>query len=367
MKALILCAGKGTRLRPLTFTIAKHLIPIANKPVIFYSLEKIKNAGIENVGIVVNPENINDFKNVIGDGSNFGLKIEYIIQEEPKGLAHAVWIARDFLQEDDFLMYLGDNLILDDINQFVEEFKNSKELHASILLSPVKDPSRFGIAVVKNGEIIQVIEKPKEPPSNLAIIGLYLFRKTIFEGIKNIKPSWRGELEITDAIGYLIDKKFKVKGHIIYGWWKDTGKPEDLIEANRKILDDNSFKNEIKGVIDPSSDIQGRIYIGENSEIINSTIRGPVVIADNCVIKDSYIGPYSSLGNNVLVENCEIQNSIVMDNVKLLNLPYPIDSSLIGKHVQIVESQKKPKALRLVIGDMGKVEIVRWEFDQINS
>ncbi|SHH51697.1 glucose-1-phosphate thymidylyltransferase [Thermosipho atlanticus] len=359
MKALILCAGKGTRLRPLTFTIAKHLIPIANKPVIYYSLEKIKNAGIEEIGIVVNPENIKDFQKFIGNGNHFGLKVEYIIQEEPKGLAHAVWISKDFVGDEDFLMYLGDNLILDNINPFVEEFEKDTNLQASILLSPVKDPSRFGIAVVKNGEIVQVIEKPKEPPSNLAIIGLYLFRKTIFEGIKNIKPSWRGELEITDAIGYLITNDFKVKGHIIYGWWKDTGKPEDLIEANRKILDDSYIKHEIKGVSDSSSDIQGRVSIGENTEIINSTIRGPVIIGKNCVVKNSYIGPYSSIGNNVIVENCEIQNSIIMDNVKLLNLPYPIDSSLIGKHVQIVESEKKPKAMRLVIGDMGKVEIVR--------
>ncbi|MBO8161021.1 MAG: glucose-1-phosphate thymidylyltransferase [Thermosipho sp. (in: Bacteria)] len=359
MKAIILCAGKGTRLRPLTFTIAKHLIPIANKPVIFYSLEKIKNVGIEEIGIIVNPENINDFKELLGNGSKFGLKIEYIIQEEPKGLAHAAWIAKDFIGEEDFLMYLGDNLILDDITPFIEEFKTHEELQASILLSPVKDPTRFGIAVVKNGEIIQVVEKPKDPPSNLAIIGLYLFRKSIFEGIKNIKPSWRGELEITDAIDYLIRNKHKVKGHIIYGWWKDTGKPEDLIEANRKILDDNYPKTTVKGIIDPTSDIQGRISIGENSEIINSTIRGPVVIGDNCVIKDSFIGPYSSIGDNVIIENCEIENSIIMDNVKLLNLPYPIDSSLIGKHVQIIESEKKPKAMRFVIGDMGKVEIVR--------
>ncbi|EKF49924.1 glucose-1-phosphate thymidyltransferase [Thermosipho africanus H17ap60334] len=359
MKALILCAGKGTRLRPLTFTIAKHLIPIANKPVISYSLEKIKSVGIEEVGIVVNPENIKDFKNFFGNGEKFGLKIEYILQQEPKGLAHAVMVSKDFLKDDDFLMYLGDNLILDDITSFVEEFKNDEDMKASILLSPVKDPSRFGVAVVKGGKIIEVVEKPKEPISNLAIIGLYLFRNTIFEGIANIKPSWRGELEITDAIGYLIKNNYKVKGHVVYGWWKDTGKPEDLIEANRKILDDNHFKVQIDGIVDTSSVIQGRVSIGENSEIINSTIRGPVVIGKNCIIKDSYIGPYTSIGNNAVIEDCEIENSILMSHVKLMNLPYPIDSSLIGKNVQIVNNEKKPKAMKFVIGDMGKVEIVR--------
>ncbi|ONN27091.1 glucose-1-phosphate thymidylyltransferase [Thermosipho affectus] len=359
MKAIILCAGKGTRLRPLTFTIAKHLIPIANKPVIYYSLEKIKSIGIDQVGLIVNNENINDFKNFLGDGEKFGLSIEYILQNEPKGLAHAVSIARDFIGNDDFLMYLGDNLILDDISKFVNEFRKEEELKASILLSPVKDPSRFGVAVVKGEKIVKVVEKPKDPISNLAIIGMYLFRSTIFEGIDNIKPSWRGELEITDAIGYLIEKGYNVKGHVVYGWWKDTGKPEDLIEANRKILDDNHFKLENKGIMDTLSDIQGRVYIGENSEIINSTIRGPVVIGANCVIKDSYIGPYTSIGDNVLVENCELENSILMDHVKLLNLPYPIDSSLIGKNVQIVNNERKPKAMKFVIGDMGKVEIVR--------
>lgn len=359
MKALILCAGKGTRLRPLTFTIAKHLIPIVNKPVIFYILEKIKKVDIEEVGIVVNPENINDFKEFLGNGEKFGLKIEYILQEEPKGLAHAVWVSKDFIGNDSFLMYLGDNLILDNIEPFVNEFRKNEDLKASILLSPVEDPSRFGVAVMNEGNIIKVVEKPKEPISNLAIIGLYLFRNTIFEGIENIKPSWRGELEITDAIEYLIDKGYKVKGHVVYGWWKDTGKPEDLIEANRKILDDNHFKIETNGIVDNSTVLQGRVSIGENTEIINSVIRGPVVIGKNCMIKDSYIGPYTSVGDNAVIEDCEIENSILMSKVKLINLPYMIDSSLIGKNVQIVSNNKKPKAMKFVIGDMGKVEIVR--------
>ncbi|QTA38618.1 glucose-1-phosphate thymidylyltransferase [Thermosipho ferrireducens] len=359
MKAIILCAGKGTRLRPLTFTTAKHLIPIANKPVIYYSLEKIKKAGINEVGLIVNPENINSFKEVIEDGSKYGLKIEYILQKEPKGLAHAVWVAKDFIGEEDFLMYLGDNLILDNIEPFIEEFKGDKDIQASILLSPVKDPSRFGIAIIKDGKIVKVVEKPKTPPSNLAIIGLYLFRKSIFEGIENIKPSWRGELEITDAIGYLIEKGRRVKGHVIYGWWKDTGKPEDLLEANRKILDDNHMTLSIEGEVDDSSVIQGRVSLGANSKVVNAIIRGPVVIGENCIIKDSYIGPYTSIGDNVVIESCELQNSIIMDQVKLLNIPYPVDSSLVGKNVEIVENLQKPKAIRFVIGDMGKIEIVR--------
>ncbi len=356
MKALVLCAGKGTRLRPFTYTIAKQLIPVANKPVLFYTLENIKKLDIEEVGIVVNPQNKEVFEETLKDGSKFGLRIQYIVQEEPKGLAHAVWIAKDFLGEEDFLMYLGDNLILEDLKPFVKEFLENEDIQASILLSPVKDPTRFGIAVMKDGKVIEVVEKPKVPPSNLAIVGLYLFRSLIFEGIKNIKPSWRGELEITDAIGYLIKRGYKVMGHIIFGWWKDTGKPEDLIEANRKILQDLRV-GRIEGEVDESSKIQGEAIIEKGAKVMNSVVRGPVIVGKGSFIKNSYIGPYTSIGEDVIVENCEIENSIIMDKCSLSDVKYRLDSSILGKSVSIRGVKSKPSSMSLILGDLSSVNL----------
>ncbi len=357
MKAIILCAGKGTRLRPLTYTTAKHLIPVANKPVILYTIEKIKSVGITQIGMIVSPENKTDFESTLGDGSKYGIDITYIVQSEPKGLAHAVLMAHDFLGEDDFLMYLGDNLIMDDIRPFVEDFKEKKDLSALIMLSPVDDPSRFGIAVLENNRIVKTVEKPKEPESNLAIIGLYLFRKDIFDGIANIKPSWRGEYEITDAIDWLIRNRGTVEGHIIYGWWKDTGKPEDLLEANHKILDDVVEDFRIDGMIEASSSLNGRVSVGEGTEVVNSVVRGPVIIGKNCTISNAYVGPYTSIGDGVLIENCEIENSIVMDEVRISSLSSRIDSSLIGKKVEILENGGKPKGVQIIAGDLSKVVV----------
>ncbi len=354
-KAIILCAGRGTRLRPLTFTTAKHLIPVANKPILFYSLESIAKTGIREVGIVVSPSNRDEFVAIVGNGARFGLRISYIVQEEPKGLAHAVWVAKDFIGDDDFLMYLGDNLILEDLKKFVEDFERS-DCAASILLSPVKDPSRFGVAIMEGERVLRVVEKPKVPPSNLAIVGLYLFRNKIFEGIVNIKPSWRGELEITDAIEYLIEKGEKVKGYVIYGWWKDTGKPEDLLEANRKIL--MELKEEgVEGTVDENSVVQGIVRIGKGSKVINSVIRGPVIVGEDCFIKDSYVGPYSSIGNGVILESCEIENSIVMDECSVVNLDKRIDSSILGKGVSVRSSKKKPSVMNLILGDVSSVDL----------
>ncbi len=359
MKAIILCAGKGTRLRPLTYTTAKHLIPVANKPVILYTIEKIKSVGISEIGLIVSPENISDFKSFFGNGENYGVRFEYILQEDPKGLAHAVLMAKDFLGDSDFLMYLGDNLILDDISPFVKEFEEKQELSALIMLAPVSDPSRFGVAIMEGDKIVKVVEKPKEPVSNLAIVGLYLFRKEIFEGISNIKPSWRGEYEITDAIDWLIQHKGTVEGHVVYGWWKDTGKPEDLIDANRKILDDVNEEYKINGIVDSDSIIQGRVSIGEGTDVSKSVIRGPIVIGKNCTIVNAYIGPYTSIGDNVLIENCEIENSILMDEVKVSSTTFRIDSSLIGKKVEVVEGNSKPKGVQIIAGDLSKVIISR--------
>ena len=355
MKAIILCAGKGTRLRPLTHTSAKHLIPIMNKPVLLYSIEKIKDAGIEDIGLIVNPDNESDFKEVFGDGKEFGVNLSYIVQKDPKGLAHAVLCAKDYLDGDDFLMYLGDNLIKEDLNTFIQSFRESKS-DATILLAPVKNPSRFGVAKMNGKRIEAVIEKPKNPPSNLAIIGVYIFTKAIFEGIENIKPSWRNELEITDAIDYLINNNFNVNGHIIYSWWKDTGMPDDIIEANRRLLEDLSDSN-ILGNVSENSLTQGKVSIGKNTDIVNSVVRGPVIIGDNCTITDAYIGPFTSIANGVSIKNAEVENSIIMENSKLTNIDFKIDSSLIGKNVVIKETQSKPKSLKIVLGDHSQVTI----------
>jgi len=336
--------------------MAKQLIPVANKPVLFYTLENIKKLDIEEVGVVVNPQNKRVFEETLRDGSEFGLRIEYIVQEEPKGLAHAVWIARDFLGEEDFLMYLGDNLILEDLKPFVKEFLENEDIQASILLSPVKDPTRFGIAVMENGKVIEVVEKPKIPPSNLAIVGVYLFRNIIFEGIKSIKPSWRGELEITDAIGYLIKRGYEVKGHIIFGWWKDTGKPEDLIEANRKILQDLRVSR-VEGEVDDSSKIQGEVIIEKGVKVMSSVVRGPVIVGRGSFIKNSYIGPYTSIGEDVIVENCEIENSIIMDKCSLSDVKYRLDSSILGKSVSMRGVKSKPSSMSLILGDLSSVNL----------
>ncbi|HOJ88713.1 MAG TPA: glucose-1-phosphate thymidylyltransferase [Pseudothermotoga sp.] len=355
MKGLVLCAGKGTRLRPLTYTTAKHLIPVANKPVIEYTLDFMKDAGVTEIAIVVSPENKDLFKEVLKDGSEFGLSIEYVVQEQPKGIAHAVYQAKNFIQDEPFLMVLGDNLIFEDIRSVVQSFVET-ETNAVVLLSHVGDPRAYGVAVLENERIKYVVEKPKEPPSDLAIVGVYMFRKDIFEAIENIRPSWRGELEITDAIGYLVQNGYSVKAHIITGWWKDTGKPEDLLEANRKILD-NMKKEYCYGKIDEGSTIQGRVCIGKGSIIANSLIRGPVVIGENCKIINSYIGPYTAVGNNVLLENCEIENSILMDQSNIANVATRIDSSILGKGVKVFQNGAMPKAARLVVGDLSSIQL----------
>ncbi|MGB9790829.1 MAG: glucose-1-phosphate thymidylyltransferase [Thermotoga caldifontis] len=355
MKGLVLCAGKGTRLRPLTYTTAKHLIPIANRPVILYTLEFMKNAGVTDVAIVVSPENEVLFRETLQDGSHFGMHIEYIVQPQPKGIAHAVYISREFLDDEPFLLVLGDNLVFEDISGVVKSFESEK-VDGYILLARVKDPRAYGVAVVENQRVVHVEEKPKEPKSDLAIVGVYLFRPIIFHAIENIKPSWRGELEITDAIGYLVEKGYSVKAHTIQGWWKDTGKPEDLLEANRRILD-TIEDGQCAGKIDETTTIQGRVCVGKGSIIVGSLIRGPVVIGEDCKIVNSYVGPYTSIGNRVALENCEVENSILMDESKISNLSGRIDSSLIGKGVRISQNGRLPKAMKFVVGDLSSLEL----------
>lgn len=355
MKGLVLCAGRGTRLRPLTYTIAKQLIPVANRPVIHYNLNFLKNAGIRELAVVVNPDNHHVFKDFLKDGSELNMKIDYVIQQEPRGIADAVYKAREFLKEDPFLLILGDNLIFDDITPSVEKFKSS-QCEAMVLLAPVEDPRAYGVAVVENDHIKRVVEKPKEPPSNLAIVGIYMFRSQIFEAIENIKPSQRGELEITDAIEYLIEKGYDVKARTVRGWWKDTGKPEDLLEANRQILDDMKL-GDIKGHVDSSSKIQGRVSVGENSQVIESIIRGPVIIGSNCAVKRSYVGPYTSIGDDVEIEQSEIENSILMSKSKVSKVRARIDSSVLGQSSEIHQNGVLPRVMKVVIGDLSIIEL----------
>ena len=353
MKALILSGGEGTRLRPITHTSAKQLIPVANKPILYYVIEAVKEAGINDIGIVVG-QTEPEIREAVGDGSQWDVKISYIRQEAPLGLAHAVKTARDFLGDSSFVMFLGDNLIKEGISSLVKEFERNKP-NAQILLARVKDPQRFGVAELKDGKVTRLVEKPKEPPSELALVGVYMFDKNIFGAVDNIKPSWRNELEITDAIQYLIDNGMRVEPHLINGWWKDTGKLEDLLEANRLILEDCQGK--IEGHVDSQSKVVGRVIVGKGAEIINSTVRGPIIVGENSKIINSFIGPFTSIYYDVTIANSEIEHSIVLEKSKISDIRR-IEDSLIGKGVEVSRSPLKPRCYRLMLGDASRVGII---------
>lgn len=354
MKALVLAGGAGTRLRPITHTSAKQLVPVANKPVLFYCLESLVKAGIKDVGIIVGETHL-EIKEAIGDGSDFGAKVTYIEQPDPLGLAHAVKISESFLKNDDFVMFLGDNLIKDGIASLVDDFHKNKP-NAQILLAEVQDPQRFGVAQLNGDDkVVKLIEKPKNPPSNLALVGVYMFDKNIFKAVNSIKPSWRKELEITDAIQHLIDTGFNVEPHVIKGWWKDTGKLEDMLEANRMILED--MESCLSGKVDKKSKIIGRVHLEEGSEVKNSVIRGPVIIGKNTTVENSYIGPFSSIYYDCLVENSEIEHSIILEKSIVRDM-HRIEDSLVGKNVTVCKTEQKPKAYRLMLGDNSQVEVV---------
>ncbi len=356
MKAIILCAGKGTRLRPLTYTSAKHLIPLANKPALEYGIEKIVECGIKEIGIIIAEETGADIKKAIGEGERWGIKISYILQSEPLGLAHAVKVARNFLQDDSFLMFLGDNLLKDSIRQYAKIFEENKP-QAFVLLSRVENPTQFGVVELEDNRIIRLVEKPKIPKTDLALIGVYFFDKVIHQAINNIKPSARGELEITDAIQWLIDHQYNVEAEIIEGWWKDTGKPEDIIEANRLILEDIT-RNLDKASIDNNSKVFGRVNLGKNVEIINSTILGPVIIGENARIINSYIGPFTSLSQGVEVENSEIEYSVIMANTRIKNIRHRMQNCLIGKDVSIYRSEDLPTVYEFILADDSRVRLI---------
>lgn len=356
MKGLILSGGKGTRMRPITHTAAKQLLPVANKPILFYAVEAIKAAGINEIGIIISPETGNDVQQTVGDGSRWGTKITYIVQEEPKGLAHAVKTAKPFLKDSPFVMYLGDNLIKDGVAPLVQRFQ-AGNADAFILLKQVPNPTAFGVAeLTKDGRIVCLEEKPPQPKSDLALVGVYLFNNKIHEAIDRIKPSRRGELEITDAIQNLIDHKHHVDSHVLQSWWLDTGKKDDMLEANRVVLDEmTDFVQD--GKLEGKTIVSGRVHIGKGSVLKNCHVRGPAVIGENCHVEETYIGPFTSIGDNSKITHAEIEFSILRENCQVIDFGGRIEASLIGTNVELTRGHRKPVAYSFMLGDDSKVEI----------
>jgi glucose-1-phosphate thymidylyltransferase len=352
MNALVLSGGKGTRLRPLTFTLAKQLIPIANKPILGYVLDQISETGIKEVGIIIAPDTGQYVRDYVMDGSRWGFKVTYIPQE-PLGLAHAVKTAKTFLGEEPFVMCLGDNLLGQGLSTLIKKFEE-EYLDALILLKEVDDPGRFGVAVLdKDGNVVKLVEKPKEPPSNLAVVGTYLFSNRVHSAIERIKPSWRGELEITDAIQEMINMGCKVKAEILKTWWIDTGKKDDILTANAKVLDEY-IDRDVKGEVVESS-IEGRVKIEIGARIINSTVRGPCAIGKDVLIENSFVGPYTSIGDGAKIQNSNIEYSVIMENATIRDIDR-LEESLIGKNAKVIKNNRK-NALKLHVGDYSEVEV----------
>ena len=353
MKALVLSGGAGTRLRPITHTSAKQLVPVANKPVLFYGLEAIRDAGVTEVGIIVG-DTAAEIEAAVGDGSELGISVTYIRQDAPLGLAHCVLIARDFLGDDDFVMYLGDNFIIGGITELVQEFREGT-YDAQILLTKVDNPSQFGVAELgPHGGVTTLVEKPKEPKSDLALVGVYMFRPVIHDAVRAIKPSARGELEITDALQWLIDEGRDVRPHLVTGYWKDTGRLEDMLECNRKVLE--SVEPLVLGSVDADSQLIGRVVVEEGAVIERSTVRGPAIIGRDSVVRDTYVGPFTSIYFGCTLEDTEIEHSIVLEESTIRGVGR-IEDSLIGKQVEVSPSSALPRAHRLMLGDHSRVSI----------
>ena len=355
MKGLILSGGRGTRLRPLTYTSAKQLVPVANKPVLFYGIEALAAAGIHDIGIVVGDTQA-EIRAAVGDGSAWGVQVTYIEQDAPRGLAHAVLISEPFIGNEPFVMYLGDNLLNKGIARFVEEFVRERPA-AQILLAHVADPQMFGVAELCDGRVVRLIEKPAEPKSDLALVGVYMFSPAVFDAVKSITPSSRNELEITDAIQTLIDRGLEVRPHIVDGWWKDTGKLEDMLEANRLILD--TIERRIEGSVDAESRVEGKVVIEPGAIVERSVIRGPVVVGARAHIVNAFVGPFTSIMNDAEVRDSEIEHSILLEGSSIVNLANRVEDSLIGKNVRIYRLPVKPSAYRFMLGDNSEVGI-RW-------
>ena len=352
MKALVLSGGKGTRLRPLTFTCAKQLIPVANKPILGYVLDQVAATSIKKVGVITASETGQYVKDYVADGSGWNLNVSYIPQE-PLGLAHAVLTARRFLGQDSFVMCLGDNVTGQGLNLFVKKFKKER-LDALIILKEVENPSSFGIAQLDaKGNIVRLVEKPKTPMGNLAIIGTYLFSNKVHQAIERIKPSWRGELEITDAVQEMINMGFRVKAEILNSWWLDTGKKDDILSANAKILDEY-IQRDIKGTV-TNSTVDGRVKVEPDAKIVNSTVRGPCVIGKNVLIENSYIGPYTSIGDNSRILSSNLEYCVVQESVTVQGVER-IEDSLIGKNAKVSRNQKN-RTIKLHVGDYSEVEV----------
>jgi len=349
MKALILSGGHGTRLRPITHSQQKQLIPVANKPILFYPIEDVIEAGAKDIGIILGPNKDQVMDTV--NSAKWDANIEFIYQGEPKGLAHTIKIAENFLGDDEFIMYLGDNIIKGGITQHAQKFKSLRP-EALVLLTQVEEPQRFGVAEFdESGGVKRLVEKPKVPPSNFALAGIYFFRPAIVEACRSIKPSWRNELEITDAIQWLIDSGRRVEASAVEGWWKDTGKAEDILEANRLILDEMKPSNQ-GGLVE--SKVFGRAVIGPGTLIENSTIKGPCIIGNNCRIVNSYIGPYTAINDGCTIQGTEIEDSVIMAGSSILNAGRILES-LIGKNVRIQESGSRPVGNRFVVGDSSEI------------
>jgi glucose-1-phosphate thymidylyltransferase len=354
LKGLILSGGRGTRLRPITYTSAKQLVPVANKPVLFFCIEAMADAGIEEVGIIIAPETGEEIKRVTGDGSRFGVKITYILQDEPAGLAHAVLTAEPFLGSSPFVMYLGDNLLQGGMTELVDAFKSSAP-DALILLTPVDDPSSYGVAELTDGRVTRLVEKPKEPQTDLALCGVYMFTASIHDAARAIEPSPRGELEITDAIQHLVDSGQRVEPHIVRGWWKDTGRLDDMLEANRLVLDTILSRTDGEMV---DSTTHGRVVIEEGAVLERSTVRGPAIIGKGARLTDCYIGPYTAVGDGCVVENAEVEHSILLEGSAVRGLDGRMESSLLGRNVKIGRTTTQPRAFRFMVGDNSEIGIL---------
>jgi glucose-1-phosphate thymidylyltransferase len=354
LKGLILSGGAGTRLRPITHTSAKQLVPVANKPVLFYGIEALVEAGIREIGVIIAPETGEEIKQAAGDGSRFGAAITYIEQEAPLGLAHALLTAEDYLGQSPFVMYLGDNLLRDGIVELVEVFRKS-DPEALILLTHVDDPSSYGVAELNGDRVIRLVEKPKDPPSDLALVGVYMFGPAIFKAAHSITPSARGELEITDAIDTLIDSGGRVEPHVVHGWWKDTGRLEDMLDANRLVLED--IERRIDGELDEASKVEGRVVIEKGAKLERSVVRGPAVIGAGTRITDSYIGPYTAIDTDVLITGSEVEHSIVLAGSSIRDLYARMEASLLGRDVHVARSDGMPKTLQFLVGDNAEISI----------
>jgi glucose-1-phosphate thymidylyltransferase len=367
VKGLILSGGAGTRLRPITHTSAKQLVPVANKPILFYGIEDMVDAGITEIGIITG-ETGAEVREAVGDGSAFGAKVTYIPQDEPLGLAHCVLIAKDFLGDEDFVMYLGDNMLQQGLTEFVGRFEADQHASAhqrldedmappaaQILLCPVPDPQRFGVAAVdEEGRVLELVEKPEDPPSNLALVGVYLFTDAIHEAVAAIEPSDRGELEITDAIQWLIDNGHRVRHDELEGWWLDTGKKDPLLESNRRVLE--ALEPSVEGEVDADSQIDGRVVVEPGARIIDSHVRGPAVIAAGTTVAHSYIGPFTAIAEDCEIRDSEVEHSVVLSRARIEGVPRLADS-LIGRDTVVTRSARRPAATRLMIGDDCNIEI----------